>query len=369
MNKFVVASFTIGLVLSAAGSGATKEQHLLMSQQLAPDFRLEEIAPNIYAFISNNTTRSCEDGNTTVIITGEGVAVVDAPSTYLSEQHLAEIRKLTNKPVVYLINTHFHPDHVFGNHVYKDAFPGLHIIAQDYTKTEADRRNPYVLAHYQGPGGAMVLDSVRKQAETGIDLATGKPLEGYDRIHAKLDYAECTPHFAAAARTRLVSPDMTYSESLTMTLGGTVIKLMHFEGHTLGDTVVYLPQTNILITGDLVIAPVPYGGDDITEKWIGSLETLMAMHASVIVPGHGEVEFDNGYMQLEHDLLNSLMAQAYAAATHDDISAQFKKSLDLSSFKAKIVGNDPDLDWAWRNLFIGDAADRAFDIARGAVGG
>jgi len=95
----------------------------------------------------------------------------------------------------------------------------------------------------------------------------------------------------------------------------------------------------------------------------------LAMHASVIVPGHGEVEFDNGYMQLEHDLLSSLMAQAHAAATRDDISAQFKKSLDLSSFKAKIVGNDPDPDWARRNFFIGDAADRAFDIARGGVGG
>jgi len=369
MNKFRVVFFAIGLALLTVGPGATAGQHLLMSQQIAPEFRLEQIAPNIYAFVSNNTTQSCEDGNTTVIITDEGVAVVDAPSTYLSEQHLAEIRKLTDKPVVYLIDTHFHPDHVFGNHVYKDAFPGLHIIAQDYTKSASEHRNPYTLAHYQGPGGAAVLKSLRQQAETGIDLATGKPLQGYDLVHAKTDYAACSPHLAAAERTRLVSPDMTYSESLTIALGGTVIKLMHFQGHTPGDTVVYLPQRNILITGDLVIGPVPYGGDDITEKWIGSLETLMAMHASVIVPGHGEVEFDNSYMQLEHDLLSSVMAQAYVAATHDDTSEQFKKTLDLASFKAKVVGNDPDRDWAWRNFFIGDIAERAFDIARGAVGG
>jgi cyclase len=369
MNKFVVAFFAVGLALPAAGSVAAENPRLLMSQQIAPDFRLEQIAPNIYAFVSDNTTDSCEDGNTTIIITDDGVVVVDAPSTYLSEQHLAEIRKLTDKPVVYLIDTHFHPDHVFGNHVYKDAFPGLHIIAQDYTKAEADRRNPYTLAHYQGPGGKQVLEMLRKQAETGIDLASGKPLQGYDATHAKIDFAECMPHFAAAERTRLVSPDLTYSESLTLALGGTVIKLLHFEGHTAGDTVVYLPKSKVLITGDLVIAPVPYGGDDITEKLIGSLETLMAMHASVIVPGHGEVEFDNAYMQLEHDCLASLMAQADVAATHDDISDQFKKTLDLSAFKAKIVGNDPARDWAWRNFFIGPAAERAFDIARGGVGG
>jgi len=63
------------------------------------------------------------------------------------------------------------------------------------------------------------------------------------------------------------------------------------------------------------------------------------------------------------------MAQADVAATHDDTSEQFKKTLDLSSFKTKIVGDDPDKDWAWRNFFIGVAAERAFDIARGAVGG
>ena len=75
------------------------------------------------------------------------------------------------------------------------------------------------------------------------------------------------------------------------------------------------------------------------------------------------------YMQLERDLLSSLMAQADVAATHDDTSGQFEKTLDLSSFKAKFVGDDLDRDWAWRNFFIGVAADRAFDIARGAVGG
>jgi hypothetical protein len=75
------------------------------------------------------------------------------------------------------------------------------------------------------------------------------------------------------------------------------------------------------------------------------------------------------YMQLERDLLSSLMAQADVAVARGDTSEQFKKTLDLSSFKARIVGDDPDKDWAWRNFFIEVAAERAFDIARGAVGG
>src|SRR5215470_14330436 len=111
---------------------ATSVSPLLMSRQIAPDFRLEQVAPNVYAFVSNNTTQYVEDGNTTVILTQKGVVVVDASSTYLSERHLAEIRKLTQMPVIYLINTHWHPDHTLGNHVYRDAFPTMHIVAQDY---------------------------------------------------------------------------------------------------------------------------------------------------------------------------------------------------------------------------------------------
>src|SRR5215470_2255455 len=123
------------LLLIAAAvtpSSTTSASPLLKSEQIAPDFRLEQVAPNVYAFVSNNTTQYVEDGNTTVIMTEKGVVVIDASSTYLSERHLAEIRKLTQMPVIYLINTHWHPDHTLGNHVYRDAFPTMHIVAQDY---------------------------------------------------------------------------------------------------------------------------------------------------------------------------------------------------------------------------------------------
>jgi glyoxylase-like metal-dependent hydrolase (beta-lactamase superfamily II) len=340
---------------------------LLSSQQIAPDFRVEQLATNVYAFISNNTTHLVEDGNTTVIITQKGVVVVDAPSTFLSEKHLAEIRKLTNKPVIYLINTHFHQDHVFGNHVYRDAFPDMRIIAQDYTKEASDHRNPQVLKqYYRGTSGAAFLEEARKEAEQGIG-SDGKPLQGYDRQRAKRDYADFVPVFKAAQRTVYVGADMTFSESLTLDLGDTTIKLSHFVGHTKGDTVVFLPKQNILITGDLVIAPVPYGFDDLTDSWIVSLEKLMAMHAKMIVPGHGEVQFDNTYMQLEHDLLQSLMTQAYQAATQDETVEEFKKTVDLKDFQKKFVGNDPDKKWGWDNYFYDPAVTRAFDVARGAL--
>jgi glyoxylase-like metal-dependent hydrolase (beta-lactamase superfamily II) len=361
--------FAARLLLAAAAIApydATSASPLLMSRQIAPDFRLEQMAANVYAFVSNNTTQYVEDGNTTVILTQKGVVVVDAPSTYLSERHLAEIRKLTKKPVIDLINTHWHPDHVLGNHVYRDAFPDMHIIAQDYTKEISDRVAPVALRRYQGSSGTALLEGARKVAQTGI-RSNGTRLQGNDLEEIKRGYRDLLPVVQAAQHARYVGADMTFSDALTLDLGDTTIKLLHFVGHTRGDTVVFLPNENILITGDLVIAPVPYGIEDLTDSYIASLEKLMAMHARVIIPGHGEVQFDNAYMQLEHDLLQSLMQQADRAAGQSLSVDEFKKTVDLHAFEDKLVGNDPERKWGWDNYFYDQAVTRAFDIARGAL--
>jgi glyoxylase-like metal-dependent hydrolase (beta-lactamase superfamily II) len=358
-----------GLLLVAAAiapCAASSVSPLLLSRQIAPDFRLEQVAQNVYAFVSNNTTQYVEDGNTTVILTQKGVVVVDASSTYLSERHLAEIRKLTRMPVIYLINTHFHPDHVLGNHVYRDAFPAMHIVAQEYTKEISDRVAPVALRRYQGPAGTAFLEGARKVAETGV-RRDGTVVRGEDLAEIKRGYKDFQSVVKAAQHARYVGADMTFSDTLTLELGDTTVKLLHFVGHTRGDTVVYLPRENVLITGDLVIAPVPYGIDDITDSFIVSLEKLMAMHAKVIIPGHGEVQFDNAYMQLEHDLLQSLMQQAYSAAGQYLTVDQFKKTVDLRAYENKFVGNDPDRKWGWDNYFFDQAVTRAFDIARGAL--
>jgi glyoxylase-like metal-dependent hydrolase (beta-lactamase superfamily II) len=359
------STFAACVLAGASAIAPASASQLLMAKQIAPDFRLEQVAPKVYAFISNNTTHVIEDGNTTVIVTEKGVVVVDAPSTFLSERHLAEIRKLTPKPVLYLINTHWHPDHVLGNHVYRDAFPDMHIIAQEYTRDVADRMGPYALKRFQLKGDKM-LAYWRKQAVDGVG-PDGKPVVGEDLEVAKDALRETAPVVQAAQRARYVGADITYSDQKTLDLGDTTIELLHFVGHTRGDTVVYLPKENILITGDLDIAPVPYGIDDLTDSYIASLERLMAMHASVVIPGHGEVQFDNAYMQLEHDLLQSLMTQADRAVADGETVDQFKKSVDLGAFEKQFVGDDPGRKWAWDNYFYDPALTRAYDIARGAL--
>jgi glyoxylase-like metal-dependent hydrolase (beta-lactamase superfamily II) len=163
---------------------------------------------------------------------------------------------------------------------------------------------------------------------------------------------------------------MTFETSLNINLGGCELQLRHLAGHTPGDTVVWIAKQNILISGDLVIAPIPYGGYDQYVDWIAALDELIALKASAIVPGHGPVEFNQDYMSQERDLFRALMDQAVAAVNQGHSLDEFKKSLDLSAFEAKFVHGDPELQWGWDNYFNnknGALATRAYRTAFGAL--
>jgi glyoxylase-like metal-dependent hydrolase (beta-lactamase superfamily II) len=362
--KVVIAAITAGLLGPIAlATGAP-----ITSQHIAPNFDLEQLAPNVYAFVSNNTTHDWEDGNATVVIGDDGVAVIDAPAAYLSKRHLAEIRKLTNKPIRYLINTHFHRDHLLGDYVYKDASASVLIVQQDYTAALADRRDPEAVDALKGDKGAALLQRLKDAAEKSVD-AEGKPLSAYDLARAKRSYDEFVPVYRDAQAARYAPADITFGSTMTLKLGSTEVQLLHLAGHTLGDTVVWLPKERILVTGDLVVSPVPYGGPDHYEEWIASLDRLLEFDAVAIVPGHGEVQFSREYMVLERDMFQSLMDQAVSAVKHGASLEEFEKTLDLSSFEAKLVHGDPELQWGWDHYFFGKTnhalAIRAYRTVRG----
>ena len=98
--------------------------------------RVERLADGVYAIIHDDATDQWPHGNTGVVVSDDGVLVVDA--TYLPSRARADIaliRRLTDRPVRYLVNTHWHMDHTHGNEAYRDAFPGLTIVTERQTRT------------------------------------------------------------------------------------------------------------------------------------------------------------------------------------------------------------------------------------------
>jgi cyclase len=243
------------------------------------------------------------------------------------------------------------------------------VIQQEYTASIADRRDPLAIEELKGKGGEELLHRLKDAAEKGVD-ASGTPLRGYDLERAKRSYQEFLPVRREAKATRYVAADITFKASIKINLGGCEIQLVHLAGHTPGDTVVWIPKQNILVAGDLVIAPVPYGGYDQFIDWIASLDELIALKASAIVPGHGPVEFDQDYMAQERELFKALMNQAVTAVNQGRSQVEFKRSLNLSVFESNFVHGDPELQWGWDNYFIGrngELAARAYRTAYGAL--
>lgn len=105
----------------------------------------------------------------------------------------------------------------------------------------------------------------------------------------------------------------------------------------------YLPKEKILVTGDLLVRPVPYAFDGYPTEWIRTLEGLSALEASTIVPGHGEVMHDKEYLANVIALMKSAVGQVEAQLrSNAEVSlADVTKAVDLKAFRETLAGGDP----------------------------
>lgn len=194
-------------------------------------------------------------GNAGFVITEEGVVVIDTtPSIQGAEKVLAEIRKLTEKPVKYLIYTHGHFDHVLGAPVFKRA--GATIIAHRNVVERFDR--------------------YRKLNQQFIRINSLQFQRSFDEEYLKFtDY-----------------PDVVYDWEYTFELGGKTFRLIHGKGETDDATVVYIPEDRIIYAGDFVAWSFPNIGNPqkvirYEKEWYETLERIRAFKPKSLATGHG----------------------------------------------------------------------------------
>ncbi|MCB2097272.1 MAG: MBL fold metallo-hydrolase [Parvularculaceae bacterium] len=359
IRLFTTILASLSLTLSGAAAASLSEK------QIAPNVRMIRLAENVYSFTADNTTADIVDGNSTLILTDDGAVVVDAPSAHLVRLHIAEIKKLTNKPVRYLINTHWHSDHTIGDGAYKKAFPGVEIISDDYTAEIWNRRGPALFEKLvSGEEGEALLATFEKNAGSAVD-DDGNPKSAYQSGRDARAARDLKRAFESAAKTGFAGVERTFSDAMTLTLGGTEIRLKKFTGHSRGDTVVFLPEEKILITGDLVIHPTPYGINSEFRSWPETLDALLAYDARIIVPGHGDMQYSKDYMLLQQRLIRALRDQANKAVAERRKLEEFQAEIDLEEFRIEFAGDDPDLNWAWKNYFLDPALPVVFNMAGG----
>ena len=208
---------------------------------------LQEVAPNVFAYIHSGVGWDiCNSG---FIVGDDGVLVIDAMMVASQVRlYMEEIRKVTDKPIRYVVNTHHHVDHSFGNQFYL----------------------PAEIVSHRGCREALIT----RGADGGM-LSERYP-------HYRDDWAEA----------RLTPASITYEDKIIVHLGGKVIELLHpGPAHTYGDTLVYLPEDKVLFTGDVAFHYLtPLARDGHISNWIKVANGILNhLDATTLIPGHGPV--------------------------------------------------------------------------------
>lgn len=362
-----VSSVGLGLLALAIAGGPIVGQGTAYQ---GPGMTHTEVAPGVHAFVFDNALGGAAnvDGSSVAIINETDVVVVDAQWTPASTRRvLAEIRKLTPKPVRYVITTHWHGDHWYGNQVYRDAFPGVEFVAHEHTRADLERLElPDIAPTRDSTVPAMIRD-LGERLRRGV-RRDGSPMTATDS--AAIVHQRAALQWAIPALREIVPvrPTLTITDSLVLHRGERTIVVRYLgRGNTRGDLSVWLPKERVLATGDLLVHPAPYSFGSYLGEWRAVLAQLRSLPAAVIIPGHGEIQRDWAYLDLFTELLDYTLERARAeVAKGSDLEAT-RKAIDLGVFRARFSQGDPARERAFNAYYATPAVERAWLEARGEL--
>jgi glyoxylase-like metal-dependent hydrolase (beta-lactamase superfamily II) len=252
-----------------------------------PDFTVKKIGEGIYAAIGADGGKA--GSNAGFVVGSNGVLVIDTfTGVEPAKALLAEIRKVTKLPIRFVVNTHYHLDHTGGNAVF---------------------------------------------AQEGASILAQKNLRGWLRTENLKFFRDPKPEQKAMVEA-LVLPDETYTDAVDIYLGSRQIQVRYMLGHTGGDSVVIVPDADVVFGGDLVWQKhLPNLIDATSSDWVKTLEKLLADHPSAIfVSGHGDVatpadvrDFHDYLVTLREAVSNARASGKTDQALVDAVLAQIKE--------------------------------------------
>jgi glyoxylase-like metal-dependent hydrolase (beta-lactamase superfamily II) len=309
----------------------------------AGNFELVKLAEGVYVARRTEPPGLTVNANSVFIINEEDVIVVDATLTPgTAREELAALRRLTDKPVRYVINTHWHDDHIMGNAAYRDAYPQAEFIAHENTREYLPGTGLTNRKLAMSPGGYPGFIAALKRRLEKNESVFGGSLDEEERAALTSDIKIAERYMAENPTATVVLPTLTLRERLTLHRGARSIDIIYLgRGHTSGDLVVHLPNEGILIAGDLVIHPVPYIGNPQSHPgdWGQTLDRMLALKHTMLVPGHGPVLRDDAYVRLMSRLFTSMKQQVTAAVARGETLEQVRKSVNLDEFRKLFVGD------------------------------
>jgi glyoxylase-like metal-dependent hydrolase (beta-lactamase superfamily II) len=202
----------------------------------------DQIGQGLYAFTAEG------DPNSGIIVGDDSVMVIDAQATSaMAGELIARVAKVTDKPIKYVLLTHYHAVRVLG----ASAFKGAEILASDTTR-----------------------GLIAERGKQDMDSEIGR----FPRLFR-----------APESIPGLTWPTVTFPDQISVWLGRREVRIMHIgRGHTAGDMIAIVPDVGVVFAGDLVeYKAACYCGDAHFTDWLATLDNLAEMQANALVPGRG----------------------------------------------------------------------------------
>jgi glyoxylase-like metal-dependent hydrolase (beta-lactamase superfamily II) len=204
-----------------------------------------ELDTGVYAWLHHDLT------NSGFIVGDKGVLIIDSlrvPS--FAKELIGDIKRITNKPVSYVIDTHSHWDHSWGNEIFPDAT---------------------IIGHQNCYNEMIDIEWNNAWRRSVID--------------------DASPWSTEASTVNITPPNLTYTTSMSLYFGQREIVLHHLgKAHTSGDTFIHLPEERLLFTGDVAQSMgIPYFGDCYPEDWPMTDDKMLSLDVERFISGHGPI--------------------------------------------------------------------------------
>jgi glyoxylase-like metal-dependent hydrolase (beta-lactamase superfamily II) len=338
----------------AAGLSALLAAGLMAA---APEYTFVDVAPGVRAALMPTALRFT-DANVVLVAVGEATLVVDGPGDpALARQVVEEARRL-DRPVRWVVNTHWHGDHTRANGLYLASFPGVEILGHESLLADVPERDGPALAEERERWRAAIA-AAEQRLRDGVD-EKGVALAAAGRAELEARLGRGRERLRAMEAMAPTPPTLALDGGVSLHRAGTTVRLLPFRGHTRGDLVVFLPEARVLLSGDL-LDELPYFGHGQPREWKAALDVLDELDFDQVVPGHGGVLAGKDQLRTVRELLR-VVTEAAAAAPATETAEGLAARLDLAAFRDSLVV-DGASERAWKEA-VPDLAARALAEAR-----
>ena len=298
--------------------------------------RFEKVMDGVfYATASGTMTVGA---NSPVIVNDDEALVVDSQITPAAARALvADVKAVTPKPVRYVVDSHYHYDHAFGNQIFPSD---VQVIGHDNTRKRllTNVMEQFTFLNSVQPVPARV-DALKQRIAQEQDPQQKAALER--QVANSLAYLE------QVKEVKVTPPNLTFNDTMTLVRGGREIRVVYLgRGHTDTDVVVFLPRERLVCTGDLMESIISYMGDSYPEEWIGTLERLKGLDFDTVLPGHGVVFKGKNKITAFQKYLRDVLTQVTALKKQGLSAEEAAQKVDVTAYRDEFasirgVGIDP----------------------------